>query len=144
MATKNATATYNFHAMGQAGIAKVTATVIVETPAVMTKCSDGKSYLGYHIVSGKVDYTYQSKQESLPIAKHVVGDGTQVLWADSSGGNGGSSYGIDPTGLNFGGGAPGALSWNKPEKTAFAAGLLVGSGYSNVNLTLATEVWPPK
>jgi len=128
---------YNFH--GASSSLQVTVLVLPNPGSY--PASDGNNYQGYRVVGGTFTYTPNGGQEITNKVDPQVGADSQYLWVSANLGNGGSSYGIDATGLEVAG-KLGNIAWiSGSNKMAFN---FVLNGVGSIDVTLASSTWPPK
>lgn len=93
--------------------------LVVPSNAESLPCSDGKSYMGYRVLSGNGQFTDKGGQtRNFKVSAYTHGTQDNALWVAPTSGNGGNSYGIDSTGLTILGDA-GYLASTPGKPTAF-------------------------
>lgn len=101
----NSTVAYSFNEFG------LTVELVVNTTLQNLEATDNKTYPGYAIVSGSGQYTDNGQQFKFQVAPQTINQ-FNVLWSASGAGNGGSSYGLDTSGVAILG-DNGYLAWTE-------------------------------
>jgi hypothetical protein len=115
----NSTVSYSFNEFD------LTVDLVVNTDLQDFNASDEKPYPGYAVISGSGQYTANGQQFKFQVAPQTVNP-YNVLWAASGAGNGGSSNGLDTTGVAIMG-DNGYLAWSEGQNFWINTGAINGA-----------------
>lgn len=115
----NSTVSYSFNEFG------LTVDLVVNTNLQNYEATNNQTYPGYAVISGSGQYTANGQQFKFQVAPQTVNQ-FNVLWAASGAGNGGSSNGLDTSGVATMG-DNGYLAWTQSQDFWINTGVINGA-----------------